>query len=263
MFAAVPVALLTLALSFTAHAVPVKRGESDWAWGYLEDYNTYHTRYEALDCQDQHDTTFFDQCCHPLLATQSLSDRPSYCTPSSSSSSSSSSSGSATSTSTAAAPTDTSDVDCSDDDSSSSSNSGASNAASSPSSGSSDSSSSGSSDSSSSSSSSGSSSSAVTGGYATYFYQGGNAGACGTVHSDYDYIAAIDIAYYGNTGDVSSWCGKTLTVQNLENGKTVTVTVADVCPTCDNSASLDLSVGAFEAIADLSEGQVSIQYWVD
>jgi len=103
----------------------------------------------------------------------------------------------------------------------------------------------------------------VTGGYATYFYQGGNAGACGTVHSDSDYIAAIDIAYYGDTGEVSSWCGKTLTVQNTENGKTVTVTVADVCPSCDNAQSLDLSYGAFTAIADASEGEVNIQYWVD
>jgi len=265
MFAAIPLALLTLALSFTATARPiVKRGESDWATGYLESYDTYHTRYLALDCEDKHDTSFFDDCCHPLLATQSLSDRPGYCTPSSPSSSS----GSATSTSAAATPTDTTDDDCSDDsssssdDSSSSSSSGSSNAAAAPSSsGSSDSSSSGSSDSGSSGSSSGGSSGIVGGGYGTYFYQNGVAGACGTVHSDSDNIIAIDIAYYGNTGDVSSWCGKSLTVKNTDNGKTVVATVADVCPSCDNAQSLDMSVGTFQSLADLSEGLIPIEWW--
>jgi len=256
MFAAIPVALVTLALSFAVSAAPApvsRRGESDWAWGYLENYDTYHTRYEALDCEDQHDTSFFDQCCHPLLASQSLSDRPSYCTPSSSSDDSSSS-GSGSSN-VAATPASSSDD-------SSSSSSDPPSAAATPASSSDDSSSSSSGSSDDSSSSSGSSSSAVTGGFATYFYQGGNAGACGTVHSDSDYIAAIDIAYYGNTGDVSSWCGKSLLVENTDTGATVTVTVADVCPTCDNSASLDLSVGAFEALGSLSQGLLNIEYWV-
>lgn len=40
-----------------------------------------HTRYLALGCREKHNTSFFDDCCHPLLATESFSDRPSYCTP--------------------------------------------------------------------------------------------------------------------------------------------------------------------------------------
>jgi len=89
---------------------------------------------------------------------------------------------------------------------------------------------------------------------ATYFYQNGNAGACGTVHSDYDYICAIDSARYGNSGSTSSLCGQQVKITNTDNGNTVTVTIADDCPTCDNANSIDLSVGAFEALGSLSEG---------
>ncbi|KAG9125576.1 hypothetical protein FRC07_007039 [Ceratobasidium sp. 392] len=56
--------------------------------GLLEDYTPYHIRYLALDCQDKHNTPFFDKCCHPLLRTQKLSDRPAECIPSPSASSS-------------------------------------------------------------------------------------------------------------------------------------------------------------------------------
>ena len=40
------------------------------------------------------------------------------------------------------------------------------------------------------------------------------------------------------------------------NAQSVTVTIADVCPTCDNGNSIDLSVGAFKAIAELGDGHV-------
>ncbi|KAL7411760.1 hypothetical protein BDY24DRAFT_329489, partial [Mrakia frigida] len=42
-----------------------------YASGYLENYDVYHLRYIALDCSEQHDTVFFDDCCHPLLSTES------------------------------------------------------------------------------------------------------------------------------------------------------------------------------------------------
>jgi len=95
-----------------------------------------------------------------------------------------------------------------------------------------------------------------TGGVATYFYQKGNAGACGTVHSDYDLICAMDSARYGSGG----LCGKQVRITNQSNGKTVVVTVADECPTCINGNSIDLSLGAFEKIADLATGQVPISW---
>ncbi|CAE6438482.1 unnamed protein product [Rhizoctonia solani] len=104
------------------------------------------------------------------------------------------------------------------------------------------------------------SSETYSGGYATYFYQNGVAGACGTVHSDSDYIVAADYRRYGDLSKQSDLCGKKVLITNTKNGKTVTCTVADACPTCANGNSLDLSKGAFEAIAPLDDGMVPIEY---
>lgn len=113
---------------------------------------------------------------------------------------------------------------------------------------------------------------------ATFFYQNGVAGACGTVHSDSEFIAAIgksahvnvitffidnfltDERRYGNSGARSSLCGKQVQITNTKNGKSVKVTIADDCPTCTNSNSIDLSVGAFNAIATEAEGMVPSAY---
>ncbi|KAI0362135.1 barwin-like endoglucanase [Trametes cingulata] len=43
-----------------------------YAEGYLEPYATYHARYLAIGCENQHNTPFFDACCHPMLATETL-----------------------------------------------------------------------------------------------------------------------------------------------------------------------------------------------
>ncbi|KAJ3784993.1 RlpA-like double-psi beta-barrel-protein domain-containing protein-containing protein, partial [Lentinula aff. detonsa] len=77
-------------------------------------------------------------------------------------------------------------------------------------------------------------------------------GACGTVHSDSDYIVAVDEDMYS-----SSLCGKTVVITNEASGAQVTATVADECPGCATSTSLDLSVAAFEALSDLSVGTFS------
>ncbi|KAJ3868911.1 RlpA-like double-psi beta-barrel-protein domain-containing protein-containing protein [Lentinula novae-zelandiae] len=95
---------------------------------------------------------------------------------------------------------------------------------------------------------------------ATYFLQNGVAGACGTVHSDSDFIAAMDQTRYGDSGDVSPLCGKYVKITNILNQKTVTVQVADDCPTCNNENSIDLSQGAFTQIATIDEGEVPITW---
>jgi len=292
------VAALALASSVSGLLVPRKTPPPGWATAWLEDYNTYHIRYLALDCQAQHNTPFFDQCCHPLLAGQVLSQvRPAQCIPSATAMASATA---AEATSTVTTPAD--DPECTDDGSSddttdddddddecddgddepeaSSSAAPATtsaapaaivNAAPDPPAATTSSSSTthhtssshtSSADASSSTSSSDSSdSSVVTGGFATFFFQNGVAGACGTVHSDSDLIAAIDVARYGNDGDVSPLCGQKVQITNDQNGKQVTVTIADACPTCDNSNSIDLSQGAFDQIADESTGIVPIS-WV-
>jgi len=101
--------------------------------------------------------------------------------------------------------------------------------------------------------------SVVTGGHGTYFLQKGNPGACGIIHKDTDLIAAMDQDRYN-----SGLCGKRVFITNLSNGKTVTVTIEDDCPTCINSNSIDLSKGAFEKLDKLSVGFLNITwYYID
>ncbi|KAF9052892.1 RlpA-like double-psi beta-barrel-protein domain-containing protein-containing protein [Panaeolus papilionaceus] len=251
----VVVSLLALSASTSALVAPRATPPKGWDTAALEPYDTYHTRYLALQCQNKHKTTFFDECCRPMLAKQKLSSRPAQCTPK----------GSAV---------NVDDQDCDDDDdddipvtpapskakaptttakaaakatpapvkkpaTSPSPSPKAKAAAPASNSG---------------------NSSLNTGGFATFFYQNGNAGACGNFHSDNDMIAAIDAARYGDLGKKSSLCGKKVTLTNTKNGKSVTVTIADACPTCKNSNSIDLSVGAFKAIAPLSDGLVPITW---
>ncbi|PBK78224.1 hypothetical protein ARMSODRAFT_31185 [Armillaria solidipes] len=99
---------------------------ADYAEGYLEAYDVYHARYLAIGCQNQHNTQFFDDCCHPLLATETVAaNRPAYCAVNATASASVSASASSSASAVVATPTDTSDDsgddDCDDEDSSSSS----------------------------------------------------------------------------------------------------------------------------------------------
>jgi rare lipoprotein A (peptidoglycan hydrolase) len=65
---------------------------------------------------------------------------------------------------------------------------------------------------------------------------------------------------YGDINAVSSLCGKQVSITNTQNGKSVTVTVVDACPTCQNANSIDLSPAAFDSIADASTGEVPITW---
>ncbi|TFK76380.1 barwin-like endoglucanase [Pluteus cervinus] len=81
-----------------------------------------------------------------------------------------------------------------------------------------------------------------------------------TDHSDNDLVAAMDQDRFG-TGSVNSpLCGKQVEITNTDNGKTVIVTIEDDCPTCDNSNSIDLSIAAFNTIADPEAGIVPIKW---
>ncbi|KAL1406375.1 hypothetical protein Q8F55_008074 [Vanrija albida] len=97
--------------------------------------------------------------------------------------------------------------------------------------------------------------------FATFFYQNGNAGACGQVHADSDSVVAIDTSgWWQNTGQVSDLCGKQVLITRVSDGRQVTATIADACPTCNTDNSLDLSVGAFNQIASPEEGMVGITW---
>ena len=68
---------------------------------------------------------------------------------------------------------------------------------------------------------------------------------------------------YGDLSEQSANCGRKITLTNTNNGKSVTVTVADACPTCGNQNDLDLSYAAFLQIATEAEGQVPIVWHFD
>ncbi|KAK0459799.1 uncharacterized protein EV420DRAFT_1537785 [Desarmillaria tabescens] len=317
----------------------VRSKPADYAEGYLESYDVYHARYLAIGCQNQHNTQFFDDCCHPLLANETVAaNRPAYCSATASASSSASA--------VVATSTDTSDdsgeyYDCDDDASSSATSSSTDYVPATTSSSSSEfsqaastsapeSSSTVSSSSSSASvtqdntwtqdtntwaaattsssesswtpepttsstssttqeqntdaqkntqtqetstsssatsqstgtsnASSGSSSSSsgtfYSGGVGTFYYQYGVAGSCGTVHADSDKIVAVSAIVMN-----SALCGKTITLTNTANGKTVNAVIADTCPGCgDGGASIDCSTGTFDALADESDGTFPVTF---
>ncbi|KAL1694688.1 Non-catalytic module family EXPN protein [Schizophyllum commune] len=282
-----------------------KEKPSTYAEGYLEDYDTYHTRYLAIGCQNQHNTQFFDDCCHPMLATENLHDnRAAYCDPaniSSSAAAPSSTAVEATSTSSSAAPAVTSGntqvtdgdddddgdyEDCDDDEDEGGDEESSSQEAPASTSSSeqaaptstyeepattsqapettsqapettSTSESAPETTSTGGDSGSGSGSSGDLTGTATFFYQNGVAGSCGTVHSDNDYVAAMTPTEYGRSGDI---CGKSVHITNTKTGQSVDVIVADTCPTCTTGSDIDLSVAAFNAIGLENDGVEPISW---
>jgi rare lipoprotein A (peptidoglycan hydrolase) len=64
-------------------------------------------------------------------------------------------------------------------------------------------------------------------------------------------VPGVDIAIFSN-----SLCGQLVQITNTQNRKNVTVAIADECVTCQNAQSIDLSLGAFDAIADPEQGIV-------
>lgn len=289
-------AIITLLAASSAIAAPVAQRDtpSHYSEGLLESYDTYHSRYTSIGCSGKQGTQFFTDCCHPLLSSQSVSaDRPAYCASGYAASTAQGSSASAASSavsaavvvessaspSAAAVASASASADVDDDASTtldaavavaqpttkskshSASASPSSEAAWTEASSSASPSPTASSAAAAQSSSASSGTYTETGGYATFFYQGGNPGACGIVHSDSELGIAIDgNGWWQNYGVTSEHCGKYINIRNTNNGKTVTAQVWDVCPTCVNDNSLDLSVGAFQAIASESDGMVPIEW---
>ncbi|KAF8918834.1 hypothetical protein CPB85DRAFT_1429999 [Mucidula mucida] len=55
----------------------------------------------------------------------------------------------------------------------------------------------------------------MTGGFASFFYQNGNPGACGETHKDSDLIALLRFGF----SQGSTLCGKYAVITNTNNGK--------------------------------------------
>jgi len=262
------IASLALAVisSVSGHVIRHRGPPSGWQTGILQKYGDYHTRYLKWKCDEKHNTTYFDTCCHPLLKGEPLSvldnlDCDEECEDGSSSVPNLTSYPPAavtpspeqyTPTSSPPVPATSSHaqdklaspspVYTPSPEPSKSVEHSHTPAPASPKASPTDSGSSG--------------GDWITGGFATFFYQNGVAGACGTVHQDTDFVAAMDSIRYGD----GSLCGKKVEIINLANGNSVTVTIEDSCPTCNNDKSIDLSVAAFKALDNLSVGQLNIKW---
>jgi len=55
-------------------------------------------------------------------------------------------------------------------------------------------------------------------------------------------------------------CGKTITIENKATGAKQTAVVADECPSCVSTQSVDMSRGLFETLATLEEGMINIAW---
>lgn len=96
-------------------------------------------------------------------------------------------------------------------------------------------------------------------GQATWYTQNGNPGACGNYASDSDYVVALQTSMYSG----GSHCGQYIQVKNTNTGATTKVKVADECPTCESSESIDLSTAAFEALGSKDQGVLPVTWsWV-
>ncbi|KIJ46623.1 hypothetical protein M422DRAFT_249778 [Sphaerobolus stellatus SS14] len=91
---------------------------------------------------------------------------------------------------------------------------------------------------------------------ATYYFQEGATGACGIVHKDTDHVVALQTEQYAN----GVQCGRTITITDNTTGKTATGIVADLCPGCNGSGSIDLSESLFEVFAPTSQGVFPVSW---
>ncbi|KAJ7685242.1 hypothetical protein DFH06DRAFT_1157930 [Mycena polygramma] len=296
------------------HHVPRSLAPAGWATSYLETYDAYHSRYMGLHCESKHNTTFFDTCCHPLLATETVAkNRPACCAagatvPCPGASSSSVAAAHTSPSSSAAHPkstaADNDDEDCDDeddentddeDDEEECEDEGEEDASTMPtkvpatshivkasthtpttsiettttakaatthttpkavSTPKTTTTPEATSILTAATSAKTATGDFITGGFGTWFTQNGVAGACGKVHRDTDFVVALQTEKYAHGAN----CGRMIRVTDLTTGKTVDGLVADECPTCDNTACVDMSLGMFKAFTSLSVGMFKIKY---
>ncbi|KAF4436014.1 barwin-like endoglucanase [Fusarium acutatum] len=97
-----------------------------------------------------------------------------------------------------------------------------------------------------------------TGGSATWVYQDGIMGDCGSVSRDTDFVVALDYRRYDR-----SKCGQKIRVTATSGrriGLSIDVTIVDVCYVCVNENSMDLSTAAFNAFGPLDDARVNVKW---
>ncbi|KAJ7176070.1 RlpA-like double-psi beta-barrel-protein domain-containing protein-containing protein, partial [Mycena crocata] len=88
---------------------------------------------------------------------------------------------------------------------------------------------------------------------ATFYDPNGGLGACGNPIQNSDFAVALNSADYAN----GAHCGQNINVDF--NGASITVLVADLCPGCQ-AGGIDLTQGAFSALADPSVGVIQVNW---
>ncbi|KAJ7108789.1 RlpA-like double-psi beta-barrel-protein domain-containing protein-containing protein [Mycena epipterygia] len=88
---------------------------------------------------------------------------------------------------------------------------------------------------------------------ASFFSPNGAVGECGRAIQNSDFAVALSPTDYAN----GARCGEEIVVQF--QGQTITVTVEDQCVFCAGDG-IDLTSGAFEALAPLSDGIIEVTY---
>jgi len=273
LFCIVPLALAAVS-AVSGHVIrrqQHKAAPSGWETSILQNYDDYHVRYIQWDCQKQHNTTFFDECCHPLLKGEPISvlenlgcgdgcddgdsSAPPSSTPPSSSQPAQATTPPPATSSSLSKPA--SGAIAKGDDSPAPSSSLAPSSSPTPTTPTSTPPKSSTSpppaQTSGSGSGNGSGSDENKGGQATFFTQNDTPGACGVIHQDSDLICALDSAIFN-----LDLCGKSVFIQSGD--QSVTVTVADECPSCKNRNSIDLSKGAFDQLGSESTGVLPIEW---
>ncbi|KAF5558103.1 barwin-like endoglucanase [Fusarium mexicanum] len=97
-----------------------------------------------------------------------------------------------------------------------------------------------------------------TGGSATWVFQNGIMGDCGTVSHDTDFVVALDYRRYDR-----SKCGQKIRVTATSGrhiGLSIDVTIVDACYVCVNENSMDLSTGAFNVFGTLDDARVNVEW---
>ncbi|KAK4705303.1 chorismate synthase, partial [Phenoliferia sp. Uapishka_3] len=82
-------------------------------------------------------------------------------------------------------------------------------------------------------------------------------GACGITNSDSDFIVALNSAQYGDSGAISSYCFKEITISY--GGKSTTAQITDECPGCPYGG-LDMSPSLFQYFASESVGVIYVTW---
>ncbi|GAA6004574.1 hypothetical protein JCM10207_000942 [Rhodosporidiobolus poonsookiae] len=90
-----------------------------------------------------------------------------------------------------------------------------------------------------------------------YYYQNGNAGACGWYSEDEDVVVGLPTEFYSELDSVSPYCGTFVVVTDPRDNTTVTALVADASAT---NETLSLSMGTWAALNGSATDLTSVEW---